>query len=766
MSETNSAPRPVADWLTARRFTTLLAVFVLASWPQVFLGLQTFVFRDFGYYAYPAAYYLRESFWRGEIPLWNPLSYCGSPFLAQWNTQVLYPPTLFYELFPLSWALGVFCLLHLYLGGLGMFFLARRWAGDGLAAAVAGIAFAFSGLMINSLMWPGFIPGLGWMPWVVWLVERGWREGGRISVLAAIVGALQMLSGAVEVILLTWGLLGALWLAEFIGGGRPRGKILWRGSVMVVLVMGLSAAQLLPFFDLLKVSHRQGNFDAAMWPMPVTGWLNFLAPLFNTYRTYHGVFMQHGQYWTYSYYVGVFTVVLAGWAIWRGCDVGVRLLAALTLLCLVLALGEATPVYTWCRQHIGMIQLMRYPVKFVILPMLTLPLLAAIGMAIKSRSNPGATPGRNRSWWIIGLATVALMLGILYWSHRSPHEADNGSDLLMNGLARIFFFITILGVWLQAEKISTVNSRRLLQILLLVLVWLDVSHHAPQPQTVSRTVYEPGLPRSLPPPRVGESRAMLTLKAAAELGETYISKPADDYVSRRFALFSNCNLLDDLPKVDGFFPLQILEQDRVGQLLYGLDAPNYESEPLLDFLGASQITSETNDFHWLPRPNFMPMITGGQKPVFADDTNTLPVLRRPDFNPRTEVYLPLATKSLVMVTNGSPVKIAATHFAAQHLEATVTATAPALVVIAQTFYHPWHAYVDGQRVELLRANVGFQAVAVPAGTHELKLIYEDRRFVFGAIISLATLLVCLVAWWKLPKRAALNAVQVAEELLK
>ena len=56
----------------------------------------------------------RESFWRGEMPLWNPYNNCGLPFLAQWNTLALYPGSLFYLLLPLSWALGVFCLLHLF----------------------------------------------------------------------------------------------------------------------------------------------------------------------------------------------------------------------------------------------------------------------------------------------------------------------------------------------------------------------------------------------------------------------------------------------------------------------------------------------------------------------------------------------------------------------------------------------------------------------------------------------------------------------------
>ena len=213
------------NWLTPRRFIVLLALLVLAAYPQVVLGLQTFVYRDFGAFAYPVAYYLRESFWRGEIPLWNPLSNYGTPFLAQWSPQVLYPPVLFYLIFPLSWSLGMFCLLHLFWGGLGMFLLTQRWTQNRFASAFTGIVFAFSGLMLSSLIWPTYIAALGWMPWVVWLTERAWREGGRTLVLAAVAGALQMLSGAPEAVLLTWGLLGALGLEAFIRGEIGRAHV-------------------------------------------------------------------------------------------------------------------------------------------------------------------------------------------------------------------------------------------------------------------------------------------------------------------------------------------------------------------------------------------------------------------------------------------------------------------------------------------------------------------------------------------------------------
>src|SRR5207249_5269365 len=114
-----------------------------------------------------------ESFWRGEVPLWNPLSSCGLPFLAQWNTMALYPFSLFYLLLPLPWSFGVYDLGHLFLAGLGMYLLARRCTGTRLAAALGGLAFAFNGLTWYGLIWPNIIAALAWMPWVVLAVETG-----------------------------------------------------------------------------------------------------------------------------------------------------------------------------------------------------------------------------------------------------------------------------------------------------------------------------------------------------------------------------------------------------------------------------------------------------------------------------------------------------------------------------------------------------------------------------------------------------------------
>ena len=94
-----TAAQPIR--LSAWHFAALLGVMLFAAFPQVMLGQHSFFFRDYGVLGYPFISYHHEAFWRGEVPLWNPLSNCGAPFLAQWGTMTLYPFSVIYLLFPL-----------------------------------------------------------------------------------------------------------------------------------------------------------------------------------------------------------------------------------------------------------------------------------------------------------------------------------------------------------------------------------------------------------------------------------------------------------------------------------------------------------------------------------------------------------------------------------------------------------------------------------------------------------------------------------------
>jgi hypothetical protein len=158
------------------------------------------------------------------------------------------------------------------------------------------------------------------------------------------------------------------------------------------------------------------------------------------------------------------------------------------------------------------------------------------------------------------------------------------------------------------------------------------------------------------------------------------------------------------------------------------------------------ITASTNLFGWEPRPSQLPLLTGGQKPVFADAAATLKALGARTFDSQREVFLPPEVQAQVTATNSAAVGISNTRFAAHRIEFTASAAVPALVVAAQTYYHPWRAFVDGRPVPLWRANQAFQAIEIPAGNHTVVLAYQDRSFRVGVAVSALTVLVGLAGF--------------------
>ena len=739
---TESNDNRALDWFTPCRFGVLLAVLVFASFPQVILGLQTFVFRDYGFFAYPLAHFQRDCFWRGEIPLWNPYNFCGVPFLAQWNTMPLYPPSLIYLTLPLEWSLGFFCLLHLWFAGLGMFFLARKWSGNNFAAAFAGTIFAFNGFTLNLLMWPSHLATFAWMPWVVLAVELAWRDGGRKIFLAAMAGAMQMLAGGPEIIFFTWTLLLALWIQQLVcagvGAAALRGKMFWRFPFVIALVFALTAIQLLPFLDLAAHSQRDSGYADLRWSLPLRGWANFLVPMAfgNTWDT--GVFFQHGQGWTSSYYLGIGALWLTLLAVPCVRERRVWLLGAVAVVAYLFALGDGTPVYPALRKVLPQLSLVTYPVKFTIIIAFAAPVLAAFALASVGKI--------KNQLLLLGAILLALVVGIIIWTQHAPMLGDQPRAALLNGISRAEFLILTGAILLVLARKRSARIFRAAPVALILIAWLDVFTHEPaQNPTVPAAVYAPGFLNQMhklqPLPAPGGSRAMVTPMAAALFVHTPLGNPQNNFLANRLGCSEDCNLLDNVPKTDGFFSLTPREGEALAFWFYG--ATNNNFPHLEDFMGISQITSPDKIYAMQPRTTFLPLVTAGQNPVFLSDADTLNALIEPEFDGSKMVFLPPDEKPLVTVTHQTSARILESKFTDQTVDIEAEAAEPSLVVIAQTYYHDWRVQLDGQPSPLLRANEGFQAVQTPSGRHHIRLTYADRAFQTGAAISIPAWLACL-----------------------
>jgi hypothetical protein len=755
-------------WLTARRFAFLLGLFIAATFPTVLLGTRTFNIRDYGLFSYPVAFFHRECFWRGELPLWNSFNQCGLPFLAQWNTITLYPLSLIYLLLPLPWSLSLFCLVHLFWSGLGMFILARRWTRHSLAAALAGVVFAFNGLSLNFLMWPSHIATFSWLPWVLWLGQAAWRQGGRNLLWATLAAAMQMLAGGPETIVLTWLILLLLACGDAIAGYRLKveGCKLahtrdWAGNFqpstfnlqpfvrlagLALLVALICAAQLLPFLQLLAHSQRNSGYAAAShdWAMPFWGWANFLVPLFRTSPNGQGVFLQNTQYWTSSYYAGICTLLLAVVALRRTRDWRVRLLATLCFLGLVLAWGETSFLFSLLRAGFAPLGFVPYPIKFVILVLAVTPPLAAFGFAALAGTNR-----LERFEWGCGFAGLGLIPVIMGTDWNASVPADVHCAVWQNGLSRGAFFggtFLLLVLLLKSRN----SSRTVFGLLLLVAVWLDLATHVPtQNPTVSPSVYAPGWANTRrgkgASPILGQSRVLVSSGARDTLARNPLRNSDENFLRNRLAGRADCNLLDALPVVDGFFSLTPREVSRVTSLPYA--ESGYITPALMDFVGVSHVTSPGALTEWSARPTAMPLVTAGQKPAFADDRLAFESIKDPKTDFHCVALLPPEAQSVITAAAEPNARITQTHFGGQQVGFGVEASTPSVVVIAQTYYPAWHAYVDGRPARLWRANYAFQAVEVPAGKHAVRLIYEDRAFYLGCALTGLGLLGCGGLWW-------------------
>jgi hypothetical protein len=118
------------------------------------------------------------------------------------------------------------------------------------------------------------------------------------------------------------------------------------------------------------------------------------------------------------------------------------------------------------------------------------------------------------------------------------------------------------------------------------------------------------------------------------------------------------------------------------------------------------------------------------------------------FQPRQEVILAddATTQATPLTTDrGGQGTARITAYAASDVKIHTSVSADAWLVLSDTFYPGWTAAVDGQAVNVLRGDVLFRVVPVPAGEHEIEFRFEPASVRLGLVISLGALITLLCA---------------------
>ena len=343
--------------MRAHRFALVL-LFLLAAVifvPALIKG-EVFVVRDHLDYFQPLRWFTAQELRSGHLPLWNPYSGGGEPWLANPQTGVFYPPSWLFVVLPFPAAYMTFLLFHLVLLGWGAYLLFARTAPPD-AAMVGAAALMFCGPTLSLLDVNNNLATLAWVPLVLWCAAEGaWRRGA-LTLTLSFLGGEPFFAG-----------VGALMFAIVLLG---RGRAATRTLVCAALgAFGLSAIQLFPFVAALRQSDRAAGLEPAEIfrdSMPLGDWIRVAVPPSLADRM-----GEAGQQFIPVVYVGALVVALAlaGLASIRRRDVAgwVALLAFAVIMGAGPAFLASLPV-----------TLFRYPARMVPLGALALAGLAVAG---------------------------------------------------------------------------------------------------------------------------------------------------------------------------------------------------------------------------------------------------------------------------------------------------------------------------------------------------------------------------------------------------
>ncbi len=773
-SPVSAANRP--DPASGRRAVVwLLAILALIYLP-LFFGRIIFT-RDIAHWIFPARQFVRQSLLAGELPLWNPYQGLGFPVLGDPLWGVFYPPNWLLLLVPASWlanAVGALDFIHMVWGGLGVLVLARRLRATGLAATVAGLAWALSGYMTAQWTAGLRLHAGAWIPWAavghLALLASLRAGGGRWKmglVKAALPTGLAILLGEVFLALMGLGLaLGVLAVVQVSerrnDPGLPRLRPRWLAlhALAAILAFGIGAVVLVPARAVMAGSPRATTLvraDAEASSLHPLRVIEFVAPgcMGDVYGDYPasrvvGEPILDGLPLSYSVYLGASVLGLVLLALCR--RVLVLGLAGLTGFALLIAFGKYVPVHALVRKLVPPLSYMRFPEKYMT--------LVTVGVAVLAGMGATRVLSGDRQPW---RRTLILLLILVGFGAAVPYLFPYPwSGFMVLGLRHgVVAVAALLGVQALAARGSRLAAPMLLATVVLDLAGSTWALQGFVPRSVAtRTPATVNLLKAdwaahPEPPRI--YRSPETDKVMNQ--RTATNNPADGELRLLATLVPNTiNVwgIAAVPGYDAAIPTRLNRLWNVGWSkpstrlatlrLLGIDyailpARDHGAassppglEPMADLVPGARLARVTGS---LPG-----VFLAGRAEAMSDDDALDRV-----FDPAVvagEVAL-LAPGTVPLVgPAGRAGECTLTSYAPRRLAAHCQATRDALAVFVEQEALGWRASIDGQPASLLRANLAMRAVRLAPGAHDITLEYHAPGLKPGAMITLLSLLGLLV----------------------
>ncbi|NVN91581.1 MAG: hypothetical protein HXX11_13400 [Desulfuromonadales bacterium] len=751
---------------------------------------------------------LRDLFNINLVATWDPNINSGltnNGGLA--SQQFLLYQRFILHFIPAPASVAWFMVLHLFLGGAGVFCCCRLIGCSRWASFFGGLVFALApenASLINA----GHvmkIATIGFAPWAFYFIERGFQTRRLVFFMTtAVVLAFQFFNTHWQIAFYTCLSLGAYGILRSIGilfsddekKEFPAARLFGCNLVLLAFFLTTVSISLLPLADWSKETNRgvqsganqgKGGLDreeAMSWSLPPEELTGFVIPGFfglsrqeagenpASIRSYYWGRMVFTQ--TVSY-MGLIPWLLAPLALIFRRDRYTWLAIAAIAGGVLFSMGKYTPFYNLLFDAFPGINRFRVPKMIMFIPVMGLSVLAGRGLDLLREEWVRTTVAFRR--YLLGIGMFAFSLCLLlvfeaagrdFWISRlyemlaQPTRYEQGPQLVMqrwNNLVLETGIAAGLGLICAAVLVAFNRgwlSARLLPFLLLALFVGDVARvndkflflvKVPEKSLRSKTPVIEFLQRESKDYRVLPMNGGDPMQyATSGVPVMFTSNPVQQ---RRWQEFLDVfNLNSPMPDLLNVKYL-VMNSEQYAQEKTQL-SPKYQ--PVFQSPDKRELLLENRAV--LPKAWLVPSAM-----VVQDRVQALQILQNPSFNPGlvalVENPAPLDLLAPDQRPQAPPGTVSINRSEGERITLTATPAMNSLLVLGEKYFQGWKARIDGKPAQIYPVDHVLRGVYLTPGKHSVEFEFDPLPFKIGKYLTLtsfALFAVVLVREWFLRRR--------------
>ncbi len=628
----------------------------------------------------------------GEIPLWNPYSFTGTPLLANYQSAVLYPLNSIFLLgdFARMWAVLI---LLTPLLSLSFFYLWMRSQRIGSLASILGaVSYGFGGFMMGWMTWGTIGHVAAWLPLMLLAMNKWFaRPQFRWLFIYLFASVSSLLAGHLQ---------SALYVqAVTLLYGVVVVQNVRRVLLLLAIPILLASVQLLPTVEFLLQSARSQDITGLHGFLPYKHLVMFLIPDFfgNPAK------LNYWGEWNYLEFNGYIGLIPLWLALIAARSVRTRLVA-FAALCVGLSLLFATSkplgqVFSFVQQAGAS--------RLLLVTNFGLAVLAGLGMQELGKRTQRHFGAYGFLVGLFGLVGLFILFGFVT---RAPWIQNLGVSL-RNSVVPIALLILIGCIMLLRPKIPNRAVPTILAFLLVVTAF-DLGRYF-----LTFTPFSP-VSWMYPPTRV-----LAYLQADPE--------PFRIMATDRRLLPPNVSVAYRLASVEGYDPLYLSDygryiarneqgrSDNLSLQFHRIITPQRIDIDLPNKLNAKYVLSLSP----LNSDQFKQVVQEGETRLYHN-TQALP---------------------RVDIDRG---KARLIHYGANKVKVAVSSGEPATLVMRDPATFGWHAKVDNDEAPIQKIDGWFRAVNMPAGDHTVTFSYWPKGLTLGILGAVFGIVLLEVALWR------------------